>query len=183
MAEVVNDPVYGNSLPQSMFMTKGRPLSVRSSWYHTAGRSACILCGGDHIIIYCISFKNMNPEDRRRVADDYKLRYNCLYGGHYVNSCRSQGVCNINICKIRHNTMLHSSDTIVNASASTTSDTYMSVVTVLVNNEFESYALLDTASNTSFCSQKLVDRLKLKGVSANLIMSTLNNVTKMYQSW
>ena len=178
MAENVNDPVYGNSFPQSMFMTKSRPLSVKSSSYHTSGRSTCIVCGGDHIIIYCISFKNMNPEDRRRVADDHKLCYNCLYGGHYVNSCRSQGVSNINMCKMRHNSMLHSSDTIVNASASTTSDTYMPVVTVLVNNEFECYALLDTASNTSFCSQKLVDRLKLKGVSTNLNMSTLNNVTK-----
>ena len=108
------------------------------------------------------------------MADDHKLCYSCLYGSHYLNSCRSQGVCNINMCKMRPNSILHSSDTIVNASASTTCNTFMPVVTVLVNNEFECYALLDTTSNTSFCSQKLVDRLKLKGVSTNLNMSTLN---------
>ena len=78
--------------------------------------------------------------------------------------------------------MLYCPDTTVNASASTTSDTYIPVVTVLVN-DFECYALLDTASNTSFCLQKLVDRLKLKCVSNNINMSTLNNVSKMYQHW
>ena len=61
MAEDVNDPVYGNSVPQSMFMTKSRPPSVKSSLHHTSGRSACIVCGRDHKIIYCTSFKNMNP--------------------------------------------------------------------------------------------------------------------------
>ena len=100
----------------------------------------------------------MNPEDHRRAADDYKLCYNCLYGGHYVNGCRRPCIFNVNMCKMRYNSRLLNSYSI--ASASTNSDTYMPVITVLVNNEFICYALLDTASNISFCSKKLVDILK-----------------------
>ena len=50
----------------------------------------------------------------------------------------------------------------------------MPVVEVRVNDQCNTYALLDTASTSSFCSQKLVDKLKFEGTSVNFQLNTLS---------
>ena len=73
---------------------------------------------------------------------------------------------------------MHGDDVVANTSVAKAPHMYMSVVEVLINNDMRAYALLDSGSTTSFCSQRIVDRLALKGVSANLNLSTLNNDSK-----
>ena len=64
--------------------------------------------------------------------------------------------------------------TVVNVSTSIGVNVHMPVVEVRVNDQCNTYALLDTASTSSFCSQKLVDKLKIEGTSVNFQLNTLS---------
>jgi len=52
---------------------------------------------------------------------------------------------------------------------------YMPIVPVTINNTFHTHALLDTGSSNSFCSQNLVDRLRLTGTKTNYQLKTLTS--------
>ena len=181
-SEDANDPVYGAST-----FVRDSSIQYRSkangSSFNTSTRPLCPVCDLDHRIIYCDQFKDMTAKMRRQVAADRGLCFNCLYGGHYIKDCRSKFTCGIEGCNDTHNTFLHDSDVIVNNTVSKSVNLYLPVVRVLVNGSYTAYALLDTASTTSFCSKYIADKLDLKGVSSNFKLSTLSgnsaNVTNM----
>ena len=114
----------------------------------------------------------MDLENRQQVVSNHGLCYNCLYSGHFLEHCRIKTLCGVNECNGKHNALLHGFNVIAHATLNKTLHIYMPVVNVIVNGTFSCYALLDTASTTSFCSQRLVNELDLKGVS------TLNNLSK-----
>ena len=170
LAEDANDPVYGSALPPDV-AARGhatQPInrsSTNNSSFNAVRRPPCVVCDRDHRVIYCGVFKNMPLQEKRRVVQVHHLCINCLYSGHDVDQCRSNIVCTVNNCNARHNVLLHGDDVVANTSVAKAHHTYMPVVEVLINNDLRAYALLDSGSTTSFCSQRMVDKLALEGVS------------------
>ena len=183
LAEDANNPVYGSALPPDV-AARGhatQPInrsSTNNSSFNAVRRPPCVVCDRDHCVIYCRVFKNMPLQEKRRVVQVHHLCINCLYSGHDVDQCRSNIVCTANNCNARHNVLLHGDGVVANTSVAKAPHTYMPVVEVLINIDLKAYALLDSGSTTSFCSQRMVDKLALEGVSANLNLSTLNNDSK-----
>ena len=160
----------------------------------------CILCKKDHRLFYCQVFKNMKPQDRLQLVKKNKLCENCLLSNHVVSYCRKPSVCSVDGCGRKHTKFIHinepvdsvnetkqagsdnikikdnevSDSTLVNVSTSIEVNVHMPVVEVRVNDQCNTYALLDTASPSSFCSQKLVDKLKIEGTSFNFQLNTLS---------
>ena len=54
------------------------------------------------------------------------------------------------------------------------SNVYMPTVPVVINNTLETFALLDTGSNASFCSRHLMNSLKLQGSNTSYQLKTLH---------
>ena len=175
-SEDANDPVYGHPFvdtPASISRTV-----AKGSSFSTTSRVPCVVCEGDHRLLYCETFKSMDLRNRQQVVSSHGLCYNCLYSGHFVEHCRIKTLCGVKECNGKHNALLHGFNVIAHATLNKTLHMYMPVVNVIVNGTFSCYALLDTASTTSFCSQRLVNELDLKGVSTHLNLSTLNNLSK-----
>lgn len=65
----------------------------------------CGVCQESHHPSRCEKMIHLNPTDRRKLAEEKKLCYNCLGNNHTVKSCPSTGFCKI--CKGRHHSTLH----------------------------------------------------------------------------
>lgn len=63
---------------------------------------------------------------------------------------------------------------VVNSSIYTGSNVQMPVVGVKVNGQFDTFALVDTASSSSFCSNCLVNALGVQGSKVQYKLKTLN---------
>ena len=186
-AQAAADPVYGTSKQgqasshvNTSFSSKGNP--KKGHTFATSSDSKkfnCVLCNNDHRLYYCPNFKSMKPTERLEVVSRNKLCENCLLGNHTTANCRRCAMCSVPGCGKRHSKFIHinkdinqggnsqnndadSSVRVVNASVSTPSNVHMPFVAVRVNAGYETCALLDTASSNTFCSQTLVDALKLR---------------------
>ncbi|XP_047998452.1 uncharacterized protein LOC125235873 [Leguminivora glycinivorella] len=71
----------------------------------TKSPPTCPVCHGAHRISECVKFKAMNVESRSSEVLKLNLCLNCLRRGHNVEQCRLVGSCQV--CKERHNTLLH----------------------------------------------------------------------------
>lgn len=72
---------------------------------------SCSVCKSlDHKVFSCPEFKPLTVADRRKVATQSKLCYNCLKSGHYTNECYDLHRCREANCvqrrDIMHNSML-----------------------------------------------------------------------------
>ena len=200
VAMELNDPVYGevskteqNSLgPRSFYTTAGpteRQGETKKTGPECAGPTerqgerkktspACVLCGGEHYITTCDLFMRKSPPDRQRVAEINRLCFNCLHAGHVVEDCMRSSFCRVSSCREKHSKFLHR-DPVINHAASSNdrvkndSRVYMPIVPVVVNHEYVTYALLDTASSNSFCSKNLSSKLGLGGSRVSYELYTL----------
>lgn len=68
------------------------------------------------------------------------------------------------------------SQVMTNASLNVKNNVCVPVVPVTVNNIYQTMALLDTGSTSTFCTRKMVDRLGVKG---NIISYSLNTLSQM----
>lgn len=131
VADDVNDPVCGFNAKQqhsSLFSTSSTPLPLpaeRDAVCHVVsfsddpaqqqpqkpklgkagGRPQCSLCGGDHFISRCVSFKKHSLSMRLSVLRNKKLCFNCLHHDHLDSQCRSLNRCLV--CNQKHSTFIH----------------------------------------------------------------------------
>ena len=191
-AAEATDPVYGQwgSKPKPSD-SKPNKVSSYSTVTSSSDRQAnrrkyqCILCREDHRLFYCQVFKRMKPSERLGLVREKNLCENCLFSNHKVEDCRKMSRCTIEGCGLKHTKFIHvtgvndttqSSDNVqvTNASVNTDSKFLVPVVPVTVNDEYETHALLDNGSTTSFCTQDLVDALQLQGQSVNYKLNTIS---------
>lgn len=66
----------------------------------------CAKCEGPHYTGHCEIFQKLTPTDRREVAKQKKLCFNCLKDNHLSSTCPSTQTCRT--CKRTHHTLLHS---------------------------------------------------------------------------
>ena len=200
MKRRLNDPIFG-ALQESSTTRAGshqKPASFATSTDQSAAkdkkstwsasrRSSCLVCGDNHILFFCKTFKSMSPDERMKVVTEHKLCINCLLSNHTVKDCNKSYVCTVNDCKQKHCKLLHSSivksvqgtNTIVNLDINVASShIMMPIVPIIVNNSYATYALLDTGSSHSFCSKRLVSALGIQGNPTAYDLMTLNNAEK-----
>ena len=81
-------------------------------------QSRCIVCSYDHALWNCNRFKQLDTDDKWRLAKENKLCYKCLGSNHTGSSCTKMRICGINGCKDSHNRLLHR-DKLVRSETST----------------------------------------------------------------
>ena len=148
---------------------------------NTSSCSPCLLCKPDrHPLYACAKFKALNHTEKTNVVKSNNLCLNCLKPGHSSRSCRSLYHCKT--CNKSHHSLLHINDFKPNPEGVTPSEPSASSVTSnaalgLDKNlllmtcrlivelpegmSVEIHGVLDSASSTSFISERLAQVLKL----------------------
>ncbi|XP_074656689.1 uncharacterized protein LOC141909905 [Tubulanus polymorphus] len=144
--------------------------------------SSCFLCKQDHLLSNCLSFKDKLMHDRLAFLRTNNLCFNCFGVHHRARNCRKMPC---GVCGYRHNILLHryapapnisptdNSPTDVAVQQNRTTSSFikkphvavgMPIVPVKVKRMSNdlcvmTYALLDTGSNSTFCSEQLLSDL------------------------
>ena len=207
-ADIVNDPLYGRDVlldrgSQNIGKKSVSSLAVceqepRSSIScpdshvllddESLSCNVCHLCSKGHKLYTCYKFRGMPLDKRSHYVKTNNLCTLCLDKNHSVSQCKSNYKCRVNNCGERHSSALH-----VYGSQSTTAAAYtqscnnstvhMPTVPVVIDGIYQTFALLDSGSSTTFCSRRLVDELQLQGSDATFDLQTLhgtdNHCTKV----
>ena len=132
--------------------------------------SYCIVCKREsHPLYHCTKFKDMSHDRKTTVVKSNNLCMNCLKPGHFLKECKSSHFCRH--CQKPHHTLLHidvqehNPMTAVssNTSVGTIPDTLLMTCQVLVTapdgTTIKVRALLDSASSSSFISERLAQNI------------------------
>ncbi|XP_072171694.1 uncharacterized protein [Diadema setosum] len=229
VAKEENDPVFGRLLERDVSKTpsmKKRASSKAHRGVFTASTDdgdvktrPCVKCKGNHTLFRCEQFKQLEPDERLKLAKDEKLCFNCLKKGHGANGCKVNHVCTVKGCGKKHTKFLHlprqpsqpgrnalppnaqetrrdeppSSSTAGEASNHSSarvgemasnvigagSKIALPMVAVRVRAKgkdtyFDTYALLDSGSTSTFCTTELTRKVEAEGGTQKLSMSTLD---------
>ena len=188
-ADILNDPLYGkNALEGRPNRNKSsKSVSSLSVAIQDTGSSVqsnsniqCHLCSKSHKLYTCYKFRSMPIDKRCDYVKTNNLCVLCLSNDHLVSECRSTYVCKINNCGKKHSSSLHVYPDMQLPSLTSSvrsndnPDVYMPTVPVVIAGTFHTCALLDTGSSTTFCSKRLVDKLKLQGAKMSYKLQTLH---------
>ena len=150
----------------------------------------CSFCQQSHRLYQCNEFRALKPELKLKHVTECKLCENCLLDNHAVERCFRQSMCGIEGCNQKHSRLLHSSKTqgeiqksspsmigyqVVTGFSQSSARVCVPVVQVKVNNSVKCVAMLDTCSTTTFCSEKLANKLGLKGIPVSYDLTTLES--------
>ena len=159
----------------------------------------CPLCSDSHWLARCERFRKMALEDRMKFVKEKRLCNNCLTKGHFVNACTKDSFCKVEECDGKHSTFLHPKNTsempmkcneesaksasIKKSSIPLHTSIGLSVVPVRVkapgkSNVIETYAFLDNGSNTTFCTEELMQSLGIQGKRTTLSLTTMRDSGK-----
>jgi hypothetical protein len=185
-AEEAVDPVYGSwNVPSNPAKSSSEKKQHTSSFAANAEpkkKSPCILCSEEHRLLWCPRFKAMKPMERLQYVESKKLCHNCLLSNHVVKDCRKPSVCSVPGCGQRHTKFIHidkkntgQSITMASGTKATGKQVCMPLVEVVVDNKCPVLALLDTGSNTTFCTRRLVNALGKCGSSTTYSVKTISS--------
>ena len=191
-ADDANDPVYGklhgaSKQPDQRPHNEMKRAFASSAEEEHPGKKplSCYCCQGPHRILNCKQMKDKTAEERLDFVRRSHLCFVCLCPNHVSSNCKSSYVCNVNECKQRHSHLLHDAlvpctgvkNTNTSMSTSTCVDqgTCIPIVTVRAKSRCVS-AVLDTASDATFCSREFVRRLGLSGEHFSVSLCTLNGL-------
>ena len=192
-ADDANDPIYGklqgaNNQPAQRAQAQAKRAFASSADGKPINENklSCYFCQEPHKIFNCKKLKEKSPEDKLDFVKKSRLCHVCFSPNHVSSNCRSTYVCSVNECRGRHSRLLH--DALI-STASTTSmstssranhvdrkssaSTCIPTVDVVINSQRVS-AVLDTASDATFCSRDLVERLGLRGEYLSISLHTLS---------
>ena len=151
-------------------------------------QSICLMCHSVHPLYACNVFKKKSIHQRLAFVAHHKLCCICFSKEHATINCPADIVCKK--CSLNHSTYIHVDDVIVNKDvdvntvtpvdiltnssgttlASNSADdtpsseyTFMSTVSVVVNESYKTHALLDSGSTNSFITSDAVKCLGLSG--------------------
>ena len=154
----------------------------------------CVNCFRDHTLDTCELFLSLSPSEKRSFLYRKRLCFNCMVSDkHRADKCPKPG-CH---CGVKHSTILHdafngSNQRVVvneiptvgaNANVGTNSTrVYLPLVSVVVNGSRKVWALLDSGSTNSFCSEQLANDLKLERKQTGFAMTTLSQSSTLNTS-
>ena len=162
-------------------------------------QSICLLCHSVHPLYACGVFKKKSINQRLAFVAHNKLCCICFSKEHATINCPADIVCKK--CHLNHSTYIHVDDVIVNKDvdvntvtpvdiltnssgttlASNSADdtpsadyTFMPTVSVVVNESYNTHALLDSGSTNSFITSDAVKCFGLSGKTVIYRHSTVN---------
>lgn len=133
----------------------------------------CALCSEQHWLSRCKVFKEKSLQERIKFTREKGLCDNCLVAGHMARSCPKDSFCKVEDCKIgrKHSTFLHpkndSQDKVQNSGEPATTKPKEAQPNCISS-------FLDPGSNTTFCTEKLINHLGLSGNEKTLSLTTMN---------
>lgn len=68
----------------------------------------CPLCSENHYLRMCTAFLQSSVADRRNIAKQKRICFNCLVHGHFITECKNRRRCQV--CNQNHHTLLHQHD-------------------------------------------------------------------------
>ncbi|XP_049286170.1 uncharacterized protein LOC125765271 [Anopheles funestus] len=160
----------------------------------------CPICSAMHELRHCELFKQKSVSERHEIVKRCGACFNCLSNGHRIRACQS-GSCRR--CGKKHHSLLHEDNpshvpasvapTFVPAEAPTTlcakevepeRQTVLSTAVVLVDGlcstPYPCRAILDSASQLNFVTERFANLLSIKMETTDVIVSSLNgNKTRL----
>ncbi|XP_058792923.1 uncharacterized protein LOC131665187 [Phymastichus coffea] len=86
-----------------------QPIVPRTIRTHATGtvrtRGGCPACKEAYYVSHCITFRGLEPEERRKLVAARGLCYNCLGSSHTARNCPSNNTCRS--CAGDHHTLIH----------------------------------------------------------------------------
>ena len=151
----------------------------------------CVMCKTENHPLYaCTRFKALSRDKMIETLKSNNPCMNCLRPGHYAKQCTSLGKCRR--CQRPHHTLIHNeavagqsdaspqastvtTTAYTNAATGFTSNTLLMTCQLLVHSPdgatLKARALLDSASSTSFISERLTQALRLPKSSQSIRIS------------
>ena len=139
----------------------------------------CQLCSKNHKLYTCYKFQSMPIDKHCNYVKSNNLCVLCLSSDHLLSDCRSTYTFKVNNCGEKFSSSLHVykiqspavGNCVISCDKSTVS---MPTVPVIIDSTFQTSALLDTGSSVSFCSKRLMNELKLQGVTMSCQLRTVH---------
>ncbi|XP_055850516.1 uncharacterized protein LOC129915080 [Episyrphus balteatus] len=151
----------------------------------------CVVCGANHLIVNCDTFKSFQLSDRWDVLRRYNLCRHCL-GKHPYSSCRvSSKVCGINDCVAKHHALLHNSarnnavalthhqSAKINSQPKRVLFRILPVKIYGPNKAVSTFAFLDGGSSITLLDESLANELELPGKTEQLCLRWTSDTTRV----
>ena len=163
-----------------------------------ASKPKCLCCEGDHSVEFCSDLKGKTHRDKLNFLKEKGLCFGCLCKGHLSKDCKDRLSCNT--CNRKHPTVLHInfevkgetprsveqtkhiptvSSNVCRHNGAGNSKCALSILPVQVksvkgNKIIQTYAFLDPGSSTTFCTERLAQKLSLDGKPTTVLLRTLS---------
>ena len=199
IAEELNDPVYGAQSDMcyakpnkaiNSSAVNARDYSKSHCDKSTSGNDRkCLMCQSTHPLYACSIFRKKPADNRIEFVSQNNLCRKCFSKDHSTTACTSK-VCCKKCGGVDHSTFVHLDDSkdstrMPNNSKSSTCNAVtndivgdecisMPTVNVVVNNAYNTHALLDSGSTNSFITADAVNSLALNGNTISYQLSTVN---------
>ena len=178
-ADDANDPVYGQT---SVKQESQKPKEGKNVFAMQSGESTskdrptrkCPLCSASHKLLFCDRFKKKTSNERLNFVNENNLCHVCLMANHTTDDCKRSYTCS---CGGRHSNLIHIDRHVTLSNASSRCAAHVPVVKVKVEGAHDALAVLDTASDATFCSRNLVEGLGVKGQFGSFSLNTLTGET------
>lgn len=164
----------------------------RSQAFHTSNYGICKMreCNENHSIRICPLFLKLDVKERIETARQVRLCLNCLGSGHKTAQCSSDHRCQT--CNKKHHTLLHlqmrsdysatGQTTTMNATMNSVRAGQILLATAIINVQanggvmHQIRALIDSGSQSSFITERAVQKLKLKKASTRVQVYGLGRI-------
>ncbi|XP_047106253.1 uncharacterized protein LOC124775465 [Schistocerca piceifrons] len=154
---------------------------------------SCNFCSESHTITKCKRFQALNVDERRAYVTKNKLCFLCIRSGHFSTKCR---ISPCKTCKGRHNILLHKpaeprngqksepgghslAHQATNGKANIHCNVLLATAVVNIKDSMGRQqvcrVLLDSASQLSFMSKGMAEKLKLKRSKHSFPVKGINN--------
>ena len=169
---------------KSAFMSQGTAETIHKS-------QQCVYCNERHDIIECERFKLLDIPDRWNKVREMKACFICFKTNHQARDCRSGKRCGQRGCLARHNELLHSDNSTYqnvlqvkegkcgNSNLSC-SPVRLGIIPVVLEGplgRLETYALLDSGSDTTLIKEDVINLLGIQCDPTKLSLASVNGST------
>ncbi|KAK0141927.1 hypothetical protein N1851_020398 [Merluccius polli] len=162
----------------------------------------CSLCCSNHTLENCSIFRKKKHREKLDFFKEKGFCFGCLTQGHISNHCRQKLICTV--CSKQHPSLLHvenverrtnqrekgdASEAVktvasLGTGAGTGAGNVLSVLPVRIKagkgeNTITVYAFLDPGSSATFCTERLMSQLNIKGRKTSILLRTMSSEKKV----
>ncbi|KAK3726367.1 hypothetical protein QZH41_006069 [Actinostola sp. cb2023] len=143
----------------------------------------CRVCSKEHSIEHCDKFKNMNLNQRATFGKENNLCFLCFNStDHQARNCPRKQLCDVGDCNKRHHPLIHGADRVfVGTSSKNCAPTtvLLQIVPIVVTSQegsnVQTFALLDSGSQTSLVLEDFANKVGFDGITSTLHLGTVNS--------